>query len=72
MAGEVPHEYYMSNDPPQVKDYMESANIIAGAGGWKKLKFKVDEVNSILKYIVINSRCLHKVHICFSKVGVYN
>lgn len=51
MAGEVPHEHYMTNDSPQAKDYMETATIIAGASGWKKLKFKVDEVNSILRYL---------------------
>lgn len=49
MGGEVPLSYYMSNSAPVAKDYMESANIIAGAGGWKKLKFKVDVPNSILR-----------------------
>ena len=48
-GGEVPLSYYLSNSAPVAKDYMESANIIAGAGGWKKLKFKVDVPNSVLR-----------------------
>ena len=48
MGGEVPREYYMSNTPPVPKEGMETLNLIAGAGGFKKLKFKVEQVGSIL------------------------
>lgn len=48
MGGEIPEEYYL-NKTPQAKDYMETANIMAGTVGRKKLKFKVEKVNSILK-----------------------
>jgi isopentenyl diphosphate isomerase/L-lactate dehydrogenase-like FMN-dependent dehydrogenase len=50
MGGKVPYSYYLSNSAPVVKDYMETMNIIAGAGGCKKLKYKVDVENSILRY----------------------
>lgn len=49
MGGEVPQTYYLSNSLPVAKDYMESMTIIAGAGGFKKLKFKIEEPNSILR-----------------------
>jgi hypothetical protein len=41
MGGQVPHSYYLRKNPPVVKDYMETLNISAGAGGKKKLKFDV-------------------------------
>ncbi|XP_046633841.1 SEC14-like protein 2 isoform X2 [Daphnia pulicaria] len=50
MGGEVPYSYYLSNSAPVPKDYMETINIIAGAGGFKKLKYKIDVVNSILRW----------------------
>lgn len=49
MGGEVPLSYYLSNSAPVPKDYMETINIIAGAGGFKKLKFKIDVKHSILR-----------------------
>lgn len=51
MGGEVPLTYYMSNSAPVAKDYMETMNLIAGASGFKKLKFKIDVENSILRYL---------------------
>ena len=45
----MPLSYYMSNSAPVAKDYMDTVNIIAGAGGWKKFKFNVDIPNSILR-----------------------
>ncbi len=30
---------------------MESLTVIAGAGGKKKIKFKVDKIDSVLKYL---------------------
>ncbi|EFX85396.1 hypothetical protein DAPPUDRAFT_238038 [Daphnia pulex] len=50
MGGEVPYSYYLSNSAPVPKDYMETINIIAGAGGFKKLKYKIDVANSILRW----------------------
>ncbi|XP_046460612.1 SEC14-like protein 2 [Daphnia pulex] len=50
MGGEVPYSYYLSNSTPVPKDYMETINIIAGAGGFKKLKYKIDVANSILRW----------------------
>lgn len=50
MGAEVPYSYYMSNSAPVAKDYMETLNLIAGVGGWKKLKYKVDVENSILRW----------------------
>ena len=49
MGGEVPYSYYLSNSPPVAKDYMETLNI--GAGGLKRLKYKIDVANSILRYV---------------------
>ena len=49
MGGEVPRSYYLSNNLPVPKHYMETANIIAGAGGRKKLKYKIDIPFSVLK-----------------------
>ncbi|EFX62164.1 hypothetical protein DAPPUDRAFT_120465 [Daphnia pulex] len=48
MGGEVPSSYYLSNNPPVAKDYMETMSI--GAGGRKKMKFKVDVPNSVLRW----------------------
>nr|CAH0109508.1 unnamed protein product [Daphnia galeata] len=50
MGGKVPYSYYLSNSAPVAKDYMETMNIIAGSSGCKKLKYKVDVANSILKW----------------------
>ncbi len=52
MGGEVPATYYLSNNGPVAKDYMETITIIAGAGGRKKMKYKVDVASSILKLVV--------------------
>ena len=51
MGGEVPYSYYLSNSTPVAKDYMETMNLIAGASGFKKLKYKVDVTNSILRSV---------------------
>ncbi len=51
MGGEVPQSYYLKNNAPIAKDYMETANIIAGAGGRKKLNFDVTVARSVLRYI---------------------
>jgi hypothetical protein len=59
MGGEVPYSYYLSNSAPVPKDYMETINIIAGAGGFKKLKYKIDVANSILRYASISSDMRH-------------
>jgi len=50
MGGEVPIEYYLNKTAPEPKDYMETFNIIAGAGGKKKISFKVDKINSIFRF----------------------
>lgn len=55
MGGQVPREYYLSNSAPVPRDDMESMHIIAGAGGKKKLKFKVNAVNSVLRLHYHNS-----------------
>ena len=49
MGGEVPHEYYLSNSLPEPKEGMETLNVIAGASGFKSLKFKVEIANSTLR-----------------------
>lgn len=49
LGGGIPEEYFL-NKTPEVKDYMETASIMAGTVGRKKLKFKVDKVNSVLKW----------------------
>lgn len=49
MGGEVPQSYYLKNNAPIAKDYMEAASIIAGAGGRKKLKFNVNVARSVLR-----------------------
>jgi hypothetical protein len=49
MGGQVPREYYLNNAPPVPKEGMETINIIAGASGFKKIKYKVDVPGSILK-----------------------
>jgi len=47
----VPPEYYLNKaTAPEPKDYMETFNIIAGAGGKKKISFKVDQINSLFRY----------------------
>jgi len=48
MGGPVPKSYYLTTSAPFPKKYMETLNVIAG--GKKKLKFKVDDVNSILRW----------------------
>ena len=50
MAGEVPREFYLSNSCPRPREGMATMVIIAGAGGKKKLKFKVDVAHSILRW----------------------
>nr|CAH0109448.1 unnamed protein product [Daphnia galeata] len=50
MGAEVPYSYYLSNSTPVAKDYMETMNLIAGASGFKKLKYKIDVTNSILRW----------------------
>ena len=50
MGGEVAKEHYMSNSLPVPKEGMETLTLIAGAGGFKRLKFKVDVVGSVLRY----------------------
>ena len=52
MGAEVPYSYYLSNSTPVAKDYMETMNLIAGASGFKKLKYKVDVTNSILRSVI--------------------
>ena len=52
MGGEVPYSYYLSNSAPVAKDYMETMNLIAGASGFKKLKYKIDVTNSILRSVI--------------------
>ena len=51
MGGEVPSSYYLSNNGPVAKDYMETISI--GAGGRKKMKFKVDVPFSVLRYSLV-------------------
>lgn len=48
MGGSVPKSYYLTTSAPVPKKYMDTLNVIAG--GKKKLKFKVDDVNSILRW----------------------
>lgn len=49
MGAEVPKEYYLRNSAPKPRKGMETAHIIAGSGGKKKLKFKVDTIDTLLK-----------------------
>ncbi|XP_032781623.2 SEC14-like protein 2 isoform X2 [Daphnia magna] len=49
MGGEVPHTYYLSNNGPIAKNYMETVNIMAGVSGKKKFKFKVDVPESVMR-----------------------
>jgi hypothetical protein len=37
MGSEVPYSYYLSNSAPVPKDYMETINIIARAGGFNQI-----------------------------------
>ena len=48
MGGKIPSSYYLSNNVPVAKDYMQAITI--GAGGKKKLKYDVDVARSTLKY----------------------
>ncbi|KAI9561273.1 hypothetical protein GHT06_012229 [Daphnia sinensis] len=50
MGGKVPHSYYLCNKPPVAKDYMETVNVMAGGGGRKKLKFRVDIPRSVMSW----------------------
>ncbi|KAK4004692.1 SEC14-like protein 2 isoform X1 [Daphnia magna] len=50
MGGEVPHTYYLSNNGPIAKNYMETVNIMAGVSGKKKFKFKVDVPESVMRW----------------------
>lgn len=49
----MPREYYLSNSAPQPKESMETLTLLAGASGKKKIKFRVDQINSILKYFLL-------------------
>ena len=53
MGGEVPSSYYLSNNGPVAKDYMETMSI--GAGGRKKMKYKIDVPFSILRCTLLFS-----------------
>ena len=44
----VPKSFYLATSAPIPKKYMDTINV--NAGGKKKLKFTVDDVNSILRY----------------------
>ncbi|KZS17885.1 putative SEC14 protein 2 [Daphnia magna] len=48
MGGKVPESYYLSNNAPVAKDYMETMNVMAG--GKKKLKFKIDAADSTMSW----------------------
>ncbi|KAI9561274.1 hypothetical protein GHT06_012230 [Daphnia sinensis] len=48
MGGKVPESYYLSNNAPVPKDYMETMNVMAG--GKKKLKFKIDDADSTMSW----------------------
>ena len=50
MGGKIPSSYYMKNNAPVAKDYMETAKIMAGVGGRKKLMYNVDIAHSSLRY----------------------
>ncbi|XP_046460824.1 SEC14-like protein 2 [Daphnia pulex] len=50
MGGEVPQTYYLKNSAPVPKDNMQTVNIIAGAGGRKKLKLNVTIARSVLRW----------------------
>lgn len=50
MAGKIPHSYYLNNNAPIAKDYMETMSIMAGAVGRKKLKYKIDIPQSVIRY----------------------
>ncbi|KAI9561272.1 hypothetical protein GHT06_012228 [Daphnia sinensis] len=50
MGGEVPYTYYLSNNGPVAKDYMETMSVMAGLSGKKKLKFNVDVPESIVRW----------------------
>ena len=51
MGGQVPKEYYLINNAPTAKKYMQALSIMAG--GKKKLKFKVEKANSTLRYFYL-------------------
>ena len=48
MGGPIPVDYYLSKTV-EPKDYYETFSIVAGAGGKKKMKFKVDVPESIFR-----------------------
>lgn len=78
MGGEVPIEYYLNKTAPEPKDYMETFNIIAGAGGKKKISFKVDKINSIFRLDpLVNFKISHSHYgftffMLFEKMGIYD
>lgn len=75
MGAEVPYSYYMSNSAPVAKDYMETLNLIAGVGGWKKLKYKVDVENSILRYVnetFTQDPTITQHVLSLAKMGIYD
>lgn len=50
MGGEVPQSYYLCNNAPIAKKYMETLHVFAGVGGRKKLKYKIETVPSVMRY----------------------
>ena len=54
--------FLLINSPPVAKDYMESIGLIAGAGGWKKLKFKIDIENSVLRLLTFHFMSIYLNH----------
>lgn len=72
MGGSVPKSYYLTTSAPVPKKYMDTLNVIAG--GKKKLKFKVDDVNSILRYLKLNAlHCTTLTYFSLSfKLGIYD
>ncbi|XP_057372671.1 SEC14-like protein 2 [Daphnia carinata] len=50
MGGEVPQSYYLCNNAPVAKKYMETLHVIAGVGGRKKLKYKIEIVPSVMRW----------------------
>ena len=68
MGGPIPRDYYLTNNPPVPKEGMESISIIAGVGGFKKLKFKVLVANSLLRYFLLNIYVLRSFNFCSLKI----
>lgn len=50
MGGEVPQSYYLCNNAPIAKKYMETLHVFAGVGGRKKLKYKIETVPSVMRW----------------------